>query len=279
MIRKFECWSCRKHFNADNQGQVKCPYCHSDNVELVERHIGLWKKLFLIVLIVSVPLIIMWQKGNNNNQGGDNYQFKIHNHSNEQQQATIEIRQSPIICQDTVWYDNKRKSYVIKVDLKFPPLDAFKLVLADQFGGDSIQESKTGIFRDVPPSENKGVYRVLLVMEESGDTLLSTEVTGCVKVIQISDDKKMTQEQLQILLNNYDLSICSDPDNPYIAPNAELVIKGLTAGENMVRNLTGVVEKLKNGLWTSAKVVGLEYDKMGRVCRVTVKVTKAEDDW
>ena len=60
MQRKFECLECHHRFEADDRGEVKCPRCQSDNVEIIHFRIprGMWKYAAAFVLFLLMILCV-----------------------------------------------------------------------------------------------------------------------------------------------------------------------------------------------------------------------------
>lgn len=265
MRRKFECKTCKKQFDADDQDSVICPYCLSDNVEPASFHLPSWVKYIgLAVVICGLGFIILW---------------KTDMQTNEETTETSEELNFEFPTIEAAELQFNGKTYSIEVAARnLPKSKKYYYVCLNHFGEKKVlQKSKDGHFSDIPYCEEDGACYDFAIMDASADTLLCTPipVTGFIRQASVSN--KMTEQELQALIDNRDSSLNGAGENDYLAPDYTLIIKGLPSDAvNTPTILAEVTEKLDMEVWQKVNVIALEYDEMNRIKTIILKVKTTE---
>jgi hypothetical protein len=280
MKHAFECLNCHHRFEADDQNTVVCPKCQSDNVDFARFHIpkGMWKwGAALLALVVVGGLVISVCK---RSSGTANEQKK------EQQQTTLEV-------------GNKGTIKIVEVaDLPNPPKVeivgnkptftnggySFTVSIIGELAGrnvyvavcDCVDNSKIIArsnekqeFKGVPASEHKGKYFLGVFDAESNTLLGGSERSGFLPIEPAGE--RMTEKQLQELIDNLDPSLEGSGLNKLISPSVKIQHTGIDASKTK-NTFSEVLTKLDNGDWESVEVTNVEHDEMNLVSSVTLKV-------
>lgn len=281
MIRKFECWHCHKHFDADDNNYVECPHCHSDNVEYASRNVK--PLLYVVYLIVGLVIIIVSglslhncsNKSDKDDIVVDNDTTKIEsieklildfeNETGLTIPPKIEIVQQPTA--------DDEGNYSLEAKLKYAPNVSYIFILSSK-DGKEVARSEDGKFNDIPHSNSEGgAYDLWVATPDSLKMLCDSKMNlpGFVKIEKV--DKKMTPAQLQKLIDTRDESLMGVGENKYISPNCTLHFKDLPAGsKNVPKDLSDVYWNLDNEVWKSVKVISLDYDDTKHINSITLSV-------
>lgn len=283
MKRKFECWNCKKHFEADDKEWVECPHCHSDNVEYASFHMPkwtLWCVLGAAVLGgVGIALSqIDWKTEKtradlNTEDSVAVEEFVVD--STFTSETGLEIPSSIIVGELTFEEDG----YTFEAEVKNPPSLKFYYAVLEAFEDKVVAKSNDGKFSAIPFSNAEGgSYRVQILAIGTDSVCASADVPGFIKQKKVS--KKMTVAELQTKITKRDPSLMGLGENDYLAPDYKLKFTGLPKdATNVPQVLAEVYDKLDMGTWTSAKVTSLEYDDMNRVSQITMKVVTDDFDF
>lgn len=288
MIRKFECWECHKKFEADDQKWVECPHCHSDNVDYLTSH---FKSRYIILAVILIPIVygaLYIKKMFDKQEKGSSIELVSSDDLESSNDSTgivdektleefVEIG-GQLIATIKGEIEDERSideegNYNCTIDFSNVPTSDFIIVILDHENGNVIQESRDGHFKSIPYSKHDGKYYVQ-IRTLSGDSLSTkTEIAGYVKVEKISN--KMTNEELQKLINNQDPSLLGT-DNKYISPICRIMFKD-TEGV-LPEDLSAVLEYLEFGFWDSVTVVNITYDETKHISSITLKGHKKQND-
>ncbi len=287
MIRKFECKNCHKTFQADDQKQVLCPECQSDNVEYYSYHVPYKKIIAGIVALAIVGIGIYFMLRGNGNEGSiieGNDITEIENDTTAEQsikaventytQETGLTIPPSIVLQGKKTLNEDDNTYSFKVAVKNPPSASYKIVLTDKSTGTAIAESKNGSFVGVPPSKAEGGIYLIQIVDTKKDSVLCTPQTmdGFLPVQKV--DHKLSMADLQKMIESGDETLVGNGENPYLAPDYTIKYKGLSDGDNHPSNFADVLEKLDMGIWNSVKVESVEYDDTKHIKNITLHINK-----
>lgn len=267
MIRKFECKTCEKQFDADDQGSVICPYCQSDNVEPSGFHLPSWMMRLGLVVVACVLGFVIW------------WLFAKQSKPSEETVNSLEesIFELPTVEANELHFDGK--NYSIDIIVKnLPKNKKCYFVCLNHFGDKEVlQKSKDGHFSDIPYCEDDGSCYDFAIMDADADTLLCTPVPVTGFIRQVSVSNKMTEQELQALIDRRDPSLNGAGENDYLAPDYMLTFKGLPSDAvNIPTILAEVTEKLDMEVWQRVTVTALDYDEMNRIKVITLKIETTE---
>ena len=278
MVKKFECKSCKKHFEADDQHMVVCPHCHSDNVDIDNpRRISgrTWKIILSIcsVLLVGCAVFYFHKRnqtpkptptttvcpGGNGSSVGSGY--------TDQDPTTVRVS-------EPMW-DNK-SMYSVEVTAQIvDDRVKFYYVMLSHFGQKVLQKNEDGHFSNIPFSNEDGHSYDFAIKDSKTDTLLCVPVeqTGFVKQITIDDDKKMTVEQLQKLIDEQNCSLNGVGENAYLAPDYEIEFTNLPKDMKKPDSWSEMFELIGFDICQGFTVTNLSYDEKKRINKVTLKIS------
>ena len=279
MIKKFDCKNCKKQFEADDQGVITCPYCHSDNVEPARFHLPSWTgRIGLIIVLVLVVAGAWWLLGKtsfNSDDMDSNDEEILDSLSTDNDSLDYEYVEDipPTVDITEPVFDGKYYTVTVKAKNVQKGIN-FYYVRMNHFGDKKVlQKSEDGHFKDIPYCEEDGSSYDFAIMDANSDTLLSTPtpVTGFIR--QVSVSKKMTMQELQALIDKRDPSLYGAGENDYLAPDYKLKFVGLPADAvNIPKILAEVIEKLDMESWQKVSVKSLDYDDMNRIDNITLQV-------
>jgi len=283
MKRKFECWNCKSHFEADDSEWVECPHCHSDNVEYASYHMPSWVKWTVpAVIIVAATGFgisrIDWNSRNVHDDIDTNDSLAVQAYVRDTlftSETGLDIPAS-IIVGELVFDED---GYSFEAGVKNPPSGEFHFVLLEAFEDKVVAKSEDGKFSAIPFSKAEGgSYRIQIRAEGSDSICATSDVPGFIKQMKVS--KKMSIAELQAKISKRDESLLGIGENAYLAPDCQLKFTGLARDAiNIPQVLSEVFEKLNNETWASAKVVSLEYDDMNRISQITMSVVTNDLDF
>ncbi len=268
MVKKFECKTCKRHFEADDQNLVICPYCQSDNVDLCRsKHLSRWGWIVIsvIFIVVLVCFAVFYPRPIDPPPGPDDSIISPGDSIVDPPTVTIS---------EPSWSNDLM--YSVKVEAKnVTDKMKFYYVMLSHFEQKVIQKNNDGVFSNIPHCNEDGHSYDFAIMDSNEDTLLCVPVeqTGFVKQITIDDDKKMTVEQLQQLIDKQDSSLNGVGENAYLAPNYKLEFSNLPSDSNIPESWTEIFEMLEFEIWKNVTVIKLNYDEKNRIDKITLKVS------
>ena len=268
MIRKFKCINCNKQFDADEQGAVVCPYCHSDNVEPDSSRLLSWGRVTIFTVVVCALCIGGWWLFKACNGPSPILNGSVDNPTHE---YTDTVPTSVEVSEPV--FDGK--NYSVNVEVKSPPAGVkFYYVRMNHFGEKKIlQKCDDGHFKNIPYCEEDGSCYDFAIMDTESDTLLCTPMTVTGFIRQVSVSEKMTVQALQTLIDKRDPSLNGAGENDYLSPTYTLKFKGLPSNAvNVPSILAEVTEKLDMDAWQQVTVTNLEYDDMNRISVIYLNV-------
>ena len=295
MKRKFECLKCHHQFEADDQKEVICPKCGTDNVRPVGKNVAsILAKigLFLIAVIVGyygVKLV----KGSNSNesegpvviapdpspsgqngeesesiQKGENIEDKDPELQKEQKKIEKQAEKVKVPQPVTLAYTSPKASkegtYSFKATAEHLPsgVTVIEFIVQSIIDNSVIASSKDGKFSGVPYSPNRGQYNLLASLSD-GQSIKKDRIGGFdeIKVV----DNRMKAEELSALLNQLDKNLGLGK-NPKVVRKPTIVVND-TQNENNrnIKIIDDIYGRLELGAWESVIVTSVEYDSHGRI--------------
>lgn len=280
MKRKFECWNCKKSFEADDKEWVECPHCHSDNVEYATFKLPQWIAWvpLVIVLIVGVCYgICNLMKSNQPKQETREYGDEV----SEQfaQKADSAYLQSggtiePSLSMAAIEYNEGDGTYNCCIQVDYPPERPWKIVIVSKVDKKKvIAESLDGSFEGVPYAEYKeypelkGIYIVRLLDKETNDPLIDDkEFPNFEK--QFTIKTPWTATVLETKLNGGE----NLTDNDYLADKHKVIVTNKPANDTTPTNTLREVQEMLHMCNITAKVISVEYDDMKKICVAKLKI-------
>lgn len=272
MIKKFECKNCNSQFEADDQRTVACPHCHSDNVEPAGRHISaIARKSISAVILVGLSCgIILFLNSRCNTTESIAEPDSLSSDKSEwcpSDPPTVNVSQ-PLF--------NDNGKYSVDVEGKNIPVGAdYYYVMLSHFDQKVLQKNKDGHFSDIPYCEEDGHSYDFAIMDRKADTMicLPVEQTGFVKQVIIDSSKKMTQDQLQKLIDTQDKSLNGVGESDYLAPDYQMKVSGLPSDIEKPKSWTELFEMIEFEIIKGATVSQIDYDDKNRIKVIKLKVT------
>lgn len=280
--RKFECWQCHNRFEADDQGHVECPHCHSDNVEYAHFHFPkrIWKWVAGIIICgcaIWLLSLVKWSTFfEKSDPQEDNYLQSDTTIIEKPDSAALdeltgtELKLSPTVdIKGKPVYENG--GYTFSVNVKNAPQQgSYYVVALDHFDHSIvIARSDDGNFKQLTPSKTEGGQYDFAVCSKQNDSLLCEPVPrGGFIVIEVPNERK-SKEWLQELIDTESDLIEGVGKTPYIAPDYTIHIKGASADPNI--RLSDVAGNVSVGTW-QVKITSVEYDDMNRISVVNITV-------
>lgn len=277
MIRNFECKNCNSRFKADDQGEVKCPHCQSDNVDYVQFGISpkVWKIGGCLVVLLAITFALFqidW--GSDNGSEVDSQEVSP---SDSTEVIVVEGLDIPptIEVGELKFEDN---GYTFNVVVKNRPSGNNQIAIVDPINKKIIRKNDNGEFKGIPYSKADGSYYTIALMNARDSILTSIDKPGFIK--QAAVTTKMTVSELQKKMNSRDESLLGLGENDYLAPDYKLKFNGLPSDAvNIPKILSEVFEKIDMEVWKSATVLSLDYDEMNRIKTITLKVVVSNDNF
>lgn len=271
MIKKFECKTCKKLFEADDNNSVFCPYCHSDNVEPARFHLPSLVSYSGLVVVIGLVVLMIWRFGDN--IIGTSVEPQID--EPEPESPIEEITDPPTVEVSEPKFD--KNNYTVTVVAKHVPRKLkYYYVRLNHFGDKEVlQKSKDGHFRDIPYCADDGHSYDFAIMDSNADTLLCVPVeqTGFIKQAIISKEDRMTIEQLQTLIDTQDDSLKGVGESDYLAPDYRLTFSGLPSDMKNPESWSEMFDMINFEIWKGVTVSKLDYDDKNRINSVTLKVS------
>lgn len=125
------------------------------------------------------------------------------------------------------------------------------------------QKNSDGYFTRIPGCKS-GSYKVNVVNSNTGEILASKTVSG----FKIAEEKApglMTAHEFQALLLNQNDNSLLGGKHPNVAKDIKLIFEGLREDDKKPGDILAIREKIAFGIWSSAKVIGVNYDDNGKI--------------
>jgi len=172
-------------------------------------------------------------------------------------------RGEPVIIYENPIYDEASQTFTLTVS---SDSTAGANVTYSLLEGDSvIMSNSDGRFSGIPPFDEG--YNVTLEAQWDDTTLVRT-VHIMDFVVPRKAVEKMTNEQLQNLINSCDQSI-KRGTNEHLTQGVKLTIRDSKSVPP--RMLPEVVTLIENGVWKSIEVINIEYDDNNLITAITLK--------
>lgn len=288
MKKDFECWACKHRFEADDNLDVVCPKCGSDNVDYTTWHFPkwLWKVGSLLFFLWIVIHLGIWVWKLIPERGTPaSYESKIEQNiaSDDSIAEELGFDIPPILRIVTQPTPNDDGIYSFEATVDHAPACKYYFTLMDKLKKEEVARSSDGKFSEVPGTKFEGGSYDLLLRAERGDSVLATlDLPGFIVIEKV--DKKMTPAELQKLVNARDESLVGIGENKYLAPVCELHFEGLSKKAiNIPTDMAAVLLKLENKSWKSVTITKLDYDNTKHINSITMKVVEApklsDEEW
>ena len=298
MKRKFECLKCHHQFEADDQKEVICPKCGSDNVRPVGKNVAsILAKigLFLIAVIVGYygvkmvkgsntndsegPVVVIDPEPSPSGQNGEESksiqqeeiiedidpEIQKEQKKIEKQAEKVKVPQ-PVTLAYTSPKASKEGTYSFKATAEHLPsgVTVIEYLLQSINDNSVIASSKDGKFTGVPYSPSRGQYNLIVTLSD-GQSIKKDRIGGFdeIKVV----DNRMKAEELTTLLNQLDKNLGLGK-NPKVVRKPTIVVND-TQNENNknIKIKDDIYSRLELGVWESVVVTSVDYDSHGRINR------------
>ena len=298
MKRKFECLKCHHQFEADDQKEVICPKCGSDNVRPVGKNVAsLLAKIGLFLIAVIVGYFgVKFVKGSNSNESEGPVVVIDHGSSpsgqNGEESESIQLEENiedkdpelqkeqkkiekqaekvkvpqPVTLAYTSPKASKEGTYSFKATAEHLPsgVTVIEFIVQSIIDNSVIASSKDGKFSGVPYSPNKGQYNLLATLSD-GQSIIKDRIGGFdeIKVV----DNRMKAEELTTLLNQMDKDLGLGR-NPKVIKKPVIVVNDTENKNNsQIKIIDDIYGRLELGTWESVTVTSVEYDSHGRIVK------------
>lgn len=276
MIRSFECKNCKTRFEAEDNNQVLCPNCHSDNVEYAHFQIPAkaWKiagGVLALILLVFVLFQFDWNTSTNPEDSLSDEADTLAYQRDSTYLKETGLSLPPVINVSELTFEDN--GYSFEVSIENPPAVKCYVAVLDAYNAKKIiTKSNNGKFKDVPFSEADGGCYNIALFDASADTLIcSIEKPGFIRQKAVS--KRMTVAELQSRIDKRDESLMGVGENDYLNPDYKLKFVGLPSDAvNVPSTLGEVFDKLDNEIWSSVKINSLDYDDMNRISMIKLSI-------
>lgn len=279
MERKFECWNCKKTFQADDKGAVECPHCHSDNVDYATFRVP--RQVFVIVaafvLIIIAVIGVKYILPNNDVKKEEKTEKKedpndsINNAYAEEFGVLIE----PSLSIPEIEYNEDDNTYNCRVKVDDPPQQPWKIVIKSYYDEKFVAESDNGEFEHLPYSKEDGYYKFFLVSQSTNESLCEERIFPYFP-LQSRVKKPWTAAELEQALKGKESIV----ENPHIAPQHTIDIVNKhpkdtdpPATFREVQNLRKMIDGLQ------VFVEKVEYDDMNRISLAKLRINYPADYW
>ena len=131
------------------------------------------------------------------------------------------------------------------------------------------QKNSDGYFTRIPGCKS-GSYKVNVINSNTGEILVSKTVSGF-KLAEEKVSGLMTAHEFEALLLNQNDNSLLGGKHPNVARNIRLSFEGLKEDERKPNDILDVRLKIANGIWSSARVIGVNYDENGKIYAVRIQ--------
>lgn len=175
---------------------------------------------------------------------------------------------SPVIIIEVEKTLQKENSYILRVQAENIPEGVTPLYKIESIG----KVSAEGYFKNIPgiPSEK---YEVVVV-DNATDSVLARKTIDGFRYIAPPPPPPvigMTASEFQTLLLNLSDNSVLGGKNPKVAKYVHLSFQNLRDGDAAPGDIQAVRDKIEFGQWTSARVVSVQYDNVGRVNSAVIR--------
>lgn len=273
MDKDFKCRSCGLVFRANDDMEVACPSCNSDNLDLFKPKNGkskvwLWSGLVFIIAIGAGIGISFLAHPKSEREEIEEEEINEAFQSTEEMPVKIvgePIREVSLTYNDDLKGDPTSKTYSFSYRSNNVPENATqKFELYDFETGQLKMTSSDGKFTKVPPATDAiGSYRVVL-KAQSGDQELTNShvVTGLIKFPDATLPK-LSVSQMQTLINQMiaknNSSVLST--NPQISGKVSFKYQGLHGDDVAPTSFSKLLQQVQMDIWSGMKVISLGYDE------------------
>lgn len=280
MISNFKCKKCGAVFRADDKEYVSCPRCSSDNVTPIRRGGG-GKNYLLIALGVIVAVVIgvviyikPWESSGGEEQtGGGGDTIPVGHVDPIPDDPSLFPLSLEIIDQPKA--NTSNSTYSLTVGCKYLLSDqkiTYGIYRMD--GKTLVAESADGKFKNIPASDDNGIYLIKAHVEGVDDASQPGifEQAGFDKIEEVTD--KMTVAQIQKIIDKRDISaVYKSP----IIKTCKITYRGISADEYKPKDLGDLFSHINISDWRGVKVESVTYNSDNYVNSITVTVEK--EDW
>lgn len=274
MNRKFECWDCKKTFEADDAKWVECPYCHSDNVEYFHRHIP--RKAYYGVLCALLLAGVGYGLYHIVSSSKENKQVTREECKTESDVIAQKIDSAylaeggtiePLVSISEIEYNEDNNTYKCRFQVDYPPEQPWKIVIMSYRGNKVIAESENGEFDALPYSQFDGFYIVRLLDRETNKPLIDDkEFPNFSKQVRIS--KPWTAAILEKHINGSE----NLTDNIYLADKHEVIILNKPKHDATPTGTLREVQTMLKQCGLHAKVISVEYNDLKQISTAKLKI-------
>ena len=293
MIKDFKCKSCGIVFTADDEQEVECPSCNSDNIDYFQSKKGpnktiLWAGVAFIAAIgIGIGLKFIF-----NGRPDVEDIAKVEDEVNiEEAQIQAEedqikdygepIREVTLTSNNDFKADPKTKTYSFSFNgNNLPEYAEKKYELYDHGTGKLVMSTPDGKFEKVPPATDQiGSYDVRLSAKAGDKTWnASNVVTGCIAFPEAQLDKlsvAQVQALIKQMLQTNNSAVLSA--NPHFVKNLKFSYKGLRNDDFAPTNFSKLNQQVNMGIWSGMTVVGLRYDdNTNQIVEMTIQPVYAD---
>ncbi len=305
MKRNFECLKCHHKFEADDNKDVFCPHCGSDNVRPVGNNttsILLKVGAFLIAAIIGFSVVKFTKDDNkvdltevtdmpsssgssHGNSSSElteipqeeetapapNKDIQAQEKKIEQEAKTVKVNQ-PITFYVTTPKADADGTYSFTTRAEHLPqgVSVKSYTLSD--GSQVVATSTDGRFKGVPASPNKGLYTLSAELSDGRIITRDREVGGFSKVEKV--DTRMQPDELTALLNKRDKDLGLGKNKNVIKRPTIVINNSTDENDKQVTIIDDIYSRIEFGAWSSVTVTSVEYDSQGRVNKFAITINQ-----
>ena len=281
MVRKFECEECKNTFDADDNELVKCPRCHSDNVDYYKYHLPRWLPWLVVCGVIATILFLIWHfnpspvpppkpKQDVAIDRDSAEQKKVQQSDNTYINEGGTIAPSLSIADKD--YNADDATYKCRVAVSYPPQQPYKVVVRTK-DGQLVAESEDGKIDKLPYSKDDGTYVFSLVDKSTGSLLCEEREFPDFPKLDVVQNP-WNESDLQRVLNSDELLV----DNPNIAIPHKVIVVNKPKGDTSPTNSLRDVQQLLKDCHLTAKVEKVEHDNMKKISVAKIRIDYP-DDW
>lgn len=305
MKRNFECLNCHHQFEAEDDKDVTCPQCNSDNVRPVGKKTGtklIYAGIFAVALILSFIVVKSLRPseggtdpiGEETTTGSSTVQNSSDLTDSEPQDVEgiepgegdklppideqkkkvedeakkVKVNQ-PVTLAITTPKANSNGNYSFTARAEHLPtgVTVKNFMLRKVGGTETVASSSNGKFQNVPYSIDKGRYDLVAELSD-GQTITKEQVGGFDKVEVV--DNRMQASELENLLNNRDKNLGLGK-NPKVVRKPVIKVDGsVDENDTQINLIDDIYGRLEFGSWSRVTVTSVEYDSQGRINKFTI---------